>query len=413
LVSRGHVNDIPDTLKEDTLVKIFVEKFEKQDQRLKDQASTLASNADEIELLKADLLRLQRANNVHVKTTLQQAFDVWEIEYPQGRAAVTVQQCTKAVKEFVAWTHELISPKVKLGEIRAGHIESWVAQLKCEDGNPVAPPTAKKIKAYLSTFFTWAVRRYDLVENPMTKTGTVAGFARHPEMIEAIVREEDLLELIEKLKPEPYWQAWVAVACLAGPRYSEQASLRLEDVFLDEHYIRIKTQSGGRRGIPRKGTKTGRERRVPIEQTVLLPILKKFVARRIKERKSNKSIPALKSDWLFPTMVPDNEYSPREKTPIGKWSHGTTFLRAWDKVALDIAGVPNPKFEKGGDEPEKIRVGSWDFGPTQWRHTFGTALGMCDWNSLEISRVMGNSPAIAERHYVAVASAGKRWGFKW
>ena len=46
------------------------------------------------------------------------------------------------------------------------------------------------------------------------------------------------------------------------------------------------------------------------------------------------------------------------------------------------------------------------------RHTYGTLLGQCGWSSLEISRTMGNSPTIAERHYISVTDPGKRWPFR-
>ncbi len=69
--------------------------------------------------------------------------------------------------------------------------------------------TKAKNKRYLSTFFSWAFRKYDLSENPIAKALPVAGVDRNPENILAIRSHESLVEFLDALKPWPYWRAWL------------------------------------------------------------------------------------------------------------------------------------------------------------------------------------------------------------
>ncbi len=250
-------------------------------------------------------------------------------------------------------------------------------------------------------------KKFDLVENPLHKVSKIAGVSRIPENILAVRRIQDLRELIESLKGAPYWQAWVAFACLAGARFREQCFTKLDDVFLDDDgdYIRITSRASGRHVV---GTKTSRERRIPIEKTILLPILKAHIARRKVEQRVPKAGDGERSVWLFPSIVGEGTIA-REKSAPGLWSDNTVFLASWRKIAAIADAIE----EKDADGKITLRwlADYWTYGPAEWRHTFGTALGNCGWSALEISRVMGNSPDVCERHYVGSTSQGsaKRW----
>lgn len=69
----------------------------------------------------------------------------------------------------------------------------------------------------------------------------------------------------------------------------------------------------------------------------------------------------------------------------------------------------------GGAGEERWHRRVLEIWTSEWRHSFSTALGMSGFSSLEIARLMENSAAIAERHYVAIRTqdAGNRWPFKW
>jgi len=333
--------------------------------------------------LELELQRYRRAANKHTTATLQEALDRFAKIYPVGHAKTTARMVINAVTKFVTES----GSQTNLGKIKAGLIDAWLRAYKTADGEEVAAITRKRRKAYLSIFWRWAEREYDLAESPMSKTEPIAGAQRYPEHIRAIRRLDEIKLLLESLKPWPYWRAWVATAILAGPRWSEQAWLKVDDLYIKEGYLRVATRTPGPQAV---GTKTGRERNIPIEKTVLLPILEEYVAAH----------PG-RYPWLFPSLLESDV--PRTQTPLGLWSGSSTFLDAWRPVAKVAQG-------KSAGTGE-----FWKYGPSEWRHSFGTALGMCGFSSLEIARLMGNSAAIAERHYVAIRpqDAGNRWPFKW
>ena len=339
--------------------------------------------ARENESLKSEIASLRRAANKHVTATIDEAVAKWQKLYPTGRSPHTVTEAFASVKSFL----EHVRPKTLLGTVKAGHVDAWVNDYR----NPktaaeVSAVTKRRVRAYVSSFFSWVVREYDLIENPMSKTGAVPGLARNPEQIQAIRRYDELIVLLDALKPWPYWRAWVAVACLAGPRWSEQVHLKAADVYMDSDYLRITSRASGRHARV-VGTKTGRERTVPIEQKVLAPILKEYLATHDGTH-----------PWLFPTTV--NELKRKHALP-GQWSSSGTFSSAVEPV-LELAR-----------EKVKGKEDFWSFGPAEWRHCCGTALGHSGFNALEISRILGNSPDIAERHYIAALPIGKRWPLKW
>ncbi len=368
-------------------------------QKLELQSKTWRSAADELE-------RLRRKHNVHVKVTVCDAVAEWKKAYPDGRARVTVVHAFSSVDSFLRSLPA--GDRTPLATIKAGHIDSWLTNLTTTrviaDGEKVPQPIGqvmkRKCSAYLSSFFTWAIRKYDLSENPFDRTGKLSGVSRNPENILAIRRLTDMQGFFTALEPFQYWHAWCAVACLAGPRWSEQAWMKIDDVYLDENQIRVTSRSSGRKIT---GTKTGRERSIPIEQTVLKRILANHVARRKKEQKSGTS-DAARSQWLFPSAVGINPHRPHVKSEVGMWSGISTFADAWHKCR------EKAKRSKIG---KTLTAEVWTFGPSEWRHTFGTALGHAGWTSREIANCMGNSSLVAERHYIAPGKGGVRWPFKW
>jgi integrase len=329
---------------------------------------------------------MHRQANRHVKVQIGTAFDQFKAEYPQGRARNTVSVACKWIGNFIETHGE--NGKRLLGAVRAEHINDWLSAMRTDpDSNGVthslAPSTLQHRKMYISSFFSWASERYDLHENPVANAMTIAGATKRPEIIEALSLDE-IRKALSELKPEPYWHAFFAFAVLAGPRWGEQIALPVEAVNLTDRYITI------------RASKTGRQRRVPIEKTTLLPILKKHVAVRMAQQKSGTTA-AARSLWLFPSDVPPHPYIQRTVAPEGQWSGPKAFHEAWGRLI--------PKGRAG----EHI----WKYGPREWRHTFGTALGQAGMSGIEIARMMGNSPGVADAHYVAVSEAGRRWPFQW
>lgn len=342
----------------------------------------------DIEALRHENAELRREANKHVTATLEEVICEWKKTYPSGRNPHTVTEAFSAVDGFSKFNR----PTTLIASIKAGEIDKWVAAYRNKSTDAeVSPVTKRRVRAYVLAFLSWAVRNYDLAENPRDKIGPIPGLARHPENIEAIRSPRDLKLLIAALKPVPYFCAWVAVACLAGPRWSEQANLRVSDVHLDENYIRVSSRSSGRRIT---GTKTGRERSIPIERTVLKPILRKYIESHSRQH-----------EWLFPSIV---EALKRKTSTVGQWCGNGTFLNAL-RPALEAARL---RVLASARDKAKADSELWRFGPAEWRHCFGTALGNSGFTELEISQYMGNSADVARRHYIAPGN-GKRWPFKW
>jgi integrase len=202
--------------------------------------------------------------------------------------------------------------------------------------------------------------------NPIDNASPIRG--RRKEKIVAIRRHADLKEMIDAID-DPYWKTWVAFAMLAGPRFSEQVYAEKSHVLLDQGYALIYSR------------KTGRERRVPIERTILKPILESYV-------------PTVTTRWLFPNLLGESVVK-RKLTPEVVWSSNKNWAETWEKVQ-----VRNPE------------AYYWSHGPKEWRHSFGTALGHVGKSSVEISHLMGNSPNVAMRFYVAPTNSA-RWPLEW
>jgi hypothetical protein len=128
----------------------------------------------------------------------------------------------------------------------------------------------------------------------------------------------------------------------------------------------------------------------------LIPILQRHLQRRKYEQESGDTV-AQKSPWLFPSVVSEGTIK-REKSLPGQWSDNRTFLRNWQKVAAVAK------------EQAKADGVFWTYGPAEFRHCYGTILGMCGFSGLEISRWMENSPDVALRHYCGMVGKdiGKR-----
>ena len=409
--------------------------------------SELATLRPRVEDLEAENSRLRRATNKHVRTALARAIEEWAAEYPTGHAQKTVHDAVGAVRAFGAWVAR--QPRSGrgqplLGEVRAAQVTGWLASLRrqprlvralaapvtraaagvtrgaggaAQTSAPAAalaelsPITRRKLRAYLGGFWSWAVRRYDLAEHPVAKSAPIAGVARRAERIVAFRRPEELTDLFEALRPWPYWRAFVALGCLAGLRWGEQCRLRLGDVSLADNSLRV------------LASKTGRLRTVPLERTIALPLLREHLGRRAAERagRAPEELPllgedgpspglaaALLTDLVFPCVLAAGT-RPRTRTAPGEWSSSSNFLKAWRRVR---EAAWRRRIELGLAAVDSRPPECWAYGPREWRHTAGAAMGHSGMSSLQISQWLGNSESIARRHYIPPTGA-ERWPFRW
>lgn len=363
--------------------------------RLRDRLAVLEPEHED---LKREVRELKAKQNLHVRERLDRAVERWLEEHRAGRKPATARKARTCIESFMAHCAE--HGKTQLGQVEGADVSAWLAKL------PGKALTRRDYRAVVSGFFGWACRRWEMGKNPMAFADKVAGVSKRPERIVAIRRLADLHAFLKALEPEPYWRAAAAVGCLAGPRYAELVWLRIEDVYLEDGYLRITSRAGGR-GV--SGTKTGRERNVPIERKVLHPILKAHLAARQKERKAKRAGAEQRSPWLFPNLA-DAGPIPRRLTEPGQWSDNGVFLRAWGKVADALTGRGIPEAEPEGGWPE--RPAYWEYGPREWRHTAGCVMGQSGVSTLRISDWLGNSEDVARRHYIPPPS-GERWPFEY
>ncbi|MCZ7648216.1 MAG: site-specific integrase [Planctomycetota bacterium] len=357
--------------------------------------------------MRAELIELRKKANVTVTATIAEAIrgpatskgrrrKDWLNEEPQGfeqfyRAGRSESHYRWVGKVLWNFTSALRRKgETPVGSVSAAEIDKWLATTRKADGAEHNPLTRRAYKNALSVFFRWASKAFGMGTNPMRDVDPVRGVVF--ENIVAIRQVSDLASLLKALEPWPYWQAWLAVATLAGPRYSEQARLKVSDVLLQEGHLRI------------RATKTGKQRMVPIEQSILDPILKQHLARRRRESSGG--------EFLFPALTGPGVHE-RKKSEPHRWSHNRCWHTYWSAAIAKAAELKNMTLAEAIKKKKLPEY--WGYGPREWRHTFGTLLGLSGWNALEIARVMGNSPMVADQHYVAVSSKGKgsRLKLKW
>lgn len=365
-------------------------------QKFKDIENKVLSMAPKLADTEEELARVKREHNRHVTITVATAFGEFK-ESGDFKALElkTRNEIDYAVGLFLA----TLPAKMKLGDIRGTHIQTWVDGLKGKNGGELSPVTKAKMKRYLSVFIKASYVKHDLHENPMEKTTPVKGAALNREQIEAITDYKHFKEMLDTLKDiDAHWHALVATAVLAGPRYAELCWLKLEHVNLKANAIRIATRKD--RDTVR-GTKTGRERWVPIESKVLLPILREHIKARIAEQTKQNATPAEKSDFVFPSTVAENEWKPRgDDTPVGIWSDSSVFLDTWKIIRARAATVTGER-------------DYWSYGPREWRHCAGTAMGWAGNDTGRVAAWLGNSEDVCKRHYRRPSDKGKLWPLKW
>ena len=56
---------------------------------------------------------------------------------------------------------------------------------------------------------------------------------------------------------------------------------------------------------------------------------------------------------------------------------------------------------------------NWNYGPREWGHCAGTAMGHSGNDSARVSSWLGNSETVCRRFYCVAPTSGKLWPFKW
>jgi integrase len=262
----------------------------------------------------------------------------WSVAHKRPK---TILNDTARLGEFFAFV-----PDKPLREMRTADVERFLTH-KATSGK--RPATQMRHREILHAFWRWALRQGYVDANVVSAIPRPRIPERDPVFL-SLAQVEELLAAVAGTIVE----VAIAIAVFAGLRREELCWLTWDDVELDAAQpmlrVRAKTIDG-----ESWQTKTKRDRRVPISARLLAVLL------RHRETGRRRGV-----RWLLPSPLgcrwdPDN--LSREIRPV-----------------LQSAKLP------------------WNL--LQLRHTFGSQLARKGVSLLKIAKLMGNSPAIAARHYI-------------
>lgn len=237
-------------------------------------------------------------------------------------------------------------PGKALAEVRTVDVERFLTAAATAGRSPA---TRLRHREILHAFWRWACRQGYCDRNIVADVPRPKVPERDPVFL-SLEQVEALLRAVAGSNVE----AAVAVAVFAGLRREELCWLTWDDVDLDAATpilrVRAKTVEGAS-----WQPKTKRDRKVPVSPRLLA------VLKRHRDAGRPKGV-----RWLLPS-------------PNGcRWDPDN--LSSAIRAVLQPAGL------------------AWNL--LQLRHTFGSQLARRGVSLLKIARLMGNSPAIASRHYI-------------
>ena len=357
---------------------------EQRDQigKLEHQLQAMQSSVDEVEDLRDANKQMMRRLNLHVKEKIGPAETKWLRDLAKDRTASHTSSARIWIEHFIATLPG--QDEFRLSDLRRQHIAAWLRAMNKK------PRTLQNRRNFLTGFARWCANEYDLV-NPFQNLPTIRGVSVQDKVV-TIQKFDDFKQLLAALEPQPYWKTLVATCVLAGPREGELLRLRLGDI--KSNWLEVHS------------SKTDQKfRAVPIEETLLLPLLQSHIKRRQNERDSALSPVPLKSDLLFPSLAAPGTIK-RTKSKPENWSGPRAFLTAFER-AMTVARNAECNSQNFKASP------NWEHTPQIYRHTYGSILARTGRSALQISRLMGNSPGVAATHYIDQGSHLEPWPVQW
>lgn len=233
-----------------------------------------------------------------------------------------------------------------LAEVTTADVERFLTGFALRGSQPA---TILRHREILHAFWRWAERQGHVPRNVVASVPRPRLPERDPRFL-SLDQVDELLQAVEGDLIGPL----VATAVFAGLRREELCWLRWEDLDLsgEPAVLRIRAKTvQGESWMP----KTKRDRKVPVSGR-----LREVLQRHRNERGARCA------GWLFPS-------------PQGcRWDPDNLSGRFRDLIKR--AGLP------------------WNL--LDLRHTFGSQLARKGVSLLKIAKLMGNSPAIASRHYI-------------
>jgi integrase len=351
-----------------------------------------AARSDLLELadLREENKMLRRQLNANVKASIDDALRAFWPHFTANRSRRHVQQAQQWLGNFRDSLPE--QGATRIADVRRSNVLNWLRSMQPKprnqaDGNaPVKTAlharTLHKRRNYVTRFFRFCTQQYDLV-NPIAGLESVYGASKNPPQ-PAISRLADLMDLWKALEPHPYWHTLVLAYTLAGCREAELLHLKLDAVDFDAGVLSVYSY------------KKQTLRDTPIEKSTLLPVLKAHVDRRRAEQAASDN-PALRSEYLFPSLVPPGPTQRRISVPF-VWSGPNVLLDAWKRVSDTV---------KTDDRPV------WSYGPLVWRRTCATAMSMSGVDVVQIGQWLDHTINTSFKHYIKSQATEKRWQFRW
>lgn len=238
-----------------------------------------------------------------------------------------------------------------LEDVSPAMINRFISDRMREDA--WSPKTANDFREVLHRLFAFAIKQCGYCSRDRRYPNPVAAVERQREPAPQIrfLTLAQIEEQLRILEGQPVIRALVATYIYAGLRREEALWLTREDVDLERRMIRVQAKTiAGQTWQP----KTRRNRAIPISAR-LFGILRDHQ-------------PPHSSVWFFPS-------------PKGKRWHP-------DNFSQDLRKINN--------------ANGLEWGCLDFRHTFGSQLAQKGESLYKIATLMGNSPAICQRHYAAL-----------
>ena len=189
---------------------------------------------------KREALEFEREFKLHVAGNLDMSFSEFcevyrEDHYPRIRPSTIAQIDHIIDSKLIPYFGNL-----KVTEIKPKDVVKWqndlLAYRNPNTGEPYAKTYLKKLHSVLSAIINYAVKYYDLKENPVTKAGGI-GLSNAEEM--NFWTLEEYLKFADCMMDEPFFYYCFEVLYWTGIREGELLALTFDDFNFEEKTITI------------------------------------------------------------------------------------------------------------------------------------------------------------------------------
>lgn len=189
---------------------------------------------------KREAVEYESEFKLHIAGNLDMTFEEFVKVYREEHFP-RVRPSTIAEKEHVIYS-KLVPyfGKIKVTEIKAKDIVKWQNELLAyrnpRTGKPYAKTYMRKLHSELSAILNYAVKYYDLKENPIKKAGAI-GLSNAEEM--NFWTLEEYLKFADCMMDEPFFYYCFEVLYWTGIREGELLALTFDDFNFEDNTISI------------------------------------------------------------------------------------------------------------------------------------------------------------------------------